>query len=144
MEQSIQDKEKEVKYSLKRYQNKLACIQRLEQKVADLDDRLTTVRTPTLSGMPRGGSPVTTEDLIGEKADLESRIVRMKKDLSKAKAETYHLIDMLDTVRQVEVFEAHFIDGLSFEDIAEKMHYTSRNVYALYKKGVRYISENLG
>ena len=139
-DQSIQEIEKHKKRSLKRYQKNLACISRLEAKLVTLDERITTIKSPSLSGMPRGGVPVTIEDLISDKMDLEDRIRRLKaksRDLKKSVCEE---IDSLEDPRYCEVLEAHFIEGLSFEEIAEETGYTERHVYTLYAEAIRVLS----
>lgn len=124
------------KRSLKRYRKNVACIERLEKKLVLLDERITGLRSPNLSGMPRGGVPVTIDDLMSDKIDLEDRIKRLKaksRDLKNAVCEE---IDSLEDPRYCEILEAHFIDGLSFEDIAEEMGYTERNVIKLYSEAI--------
>lgn len=135
-DQSIQEIEKRKKRSLKRYRKNLACIRRLEEKLVILDERITAVKSPSLSGMPRGGTPVTLVDLISDKVDLENRIERLKAKGKKLKSETYEEIDSLEDPRYCEVLEAHFIEGLTFESIAEEMGYTERHVYTLYSEAI--------
>ena len=60
---------KKKKY-LSRYINNLRKVERLERKLDILKDRLTSIRSPSCSGMPRGGSPYTVEDMIVDVADL--------------------------------------------------------------------------
>lgn len=135
-EQSKQEIEKHKKRSLKRYRNNIKCIERLERKLVVLDERIKTIKSPNFSGMPRGGVPVTIDDLLSDKMDLEDRIKRLKaksRDLKKAVCEE---IDSLEDTRYCEVLEAHFIEGLSFEDIAEEMGYTERNVIKLYSEAI--------
>ena len=54
------------KRSLKRYKKNIACINRLEDKLKALDARITSVKSPNYSGMPRGGTPITSEDLLSD------------------------------------------------------------------------------
>lgn len=124
------------KRSLKRYRKNLACIKRLEEKLDNLNERIKSVRSPNLSGMPRGGVPVTTADLIADKTDLEKRIERLKAKSRELKAAVYEEIDSLEESRYCEVLEARFIDGRTFEDIAEEMGYTERHIYTLYKEAI--------
>lgn len=136
-ESSIQEIEKHKKRSLKRYRKNIACIDRLEDKLRSLNDRLTAVRSPNLDGMPRGGAPIDINDLISDKIDLEERIQRLKaksRDLKKAVCEE---IDSLEDTRYCEILEAHFIDGFTFEEIAEETGYTERHVYTLYAEAIR-------
>ena len=54
---------------LKRYIKNEACLRRLEEKVAALDNRMTGLKAVTISDMPRGGSPISLEDLLIQKED---------------------------------------------------------------------------
>lgn len=131
--QEIDDK----KRYLKRYRKNLNCIVRLEDKLHLLDARLKSVRSPNLSGMPRGGTPVTVEDMVADKDDLERRIERLKIKGRRLKAEALDLIDTLDDPRYVAILEGFFIDCLSAEEIADNEGYTVRHVYTLYHDAVR-------
>lgn len=140
VDQSIQEVEKQKKRYLKRYRKNIACIKRLEAKLANLDERLTAIRSPNLSGMPRGGVPISKEDLISDKLDLEERISRLKAKSRDLKKSVCELIDTLEDPRYCEILEAHFIEGLSFEDIADDMGYTERRIYALYAEAISLLS----
>lgn len=133
--QEIQEIERK-KRSLKRYKKNLGCIDRLEEKLNLLDERIKSVKSPNYSGMPRGGTPVTIEDLLSDKIDLEERIKRLKVKSKRLKSEILEEIDSLEDPRYCEVLEAFFIDRLSIEDIAEKEGYTPRHIYRLYNEAV--------
>lgn len=122
---------------LKRYRKNLNCIVRLEEKLALLDVKLNSVRSPNLSGMPRGGVPVTAADMVADKIDLENRIERLKEKGKRLKLEILEEIDSLDEPRYVAVLEGFFIDCLSMEAIAENEGYTVRHVYSLYHDAIR-------
>ena len=125
------------KRSLKRYKKNLACISRLEDKLALLDNRITSVRSPNLSGMPRGGQPVSLDELLSDKIELEERIERLRKKSAGLKREILAEIDSLDDFRYCEILEAFFIECLSLEDIADRDGYTTRHVYRLYSEAVK-------
>ena len=139
-EQQFQEIEKK-KRSLKRYKKTTACISRLEEKLALLDERITAIKSPNYSGMPRGGIPVTTEDLVSDKMDLEERIKRLQKKRASLKRSILEEIDTLEDPVLCEILESFFIDGLSMEDIADNEGYSVRHVYALYSKGVELLTE---
>ena len=128
------------KRSLKRYRKNLACIERLEKKLVLLDNRITGLKSPSLSGMPRGGVPVTIDDLISDKLDLEDRIKRLKAKSRGLKNAVYEEIDSLEDPTDVEILEAFFIDGKSFEKIAEDLGYTERRIIARYSEAIRILS----
>lgn len=128
------------KRSLKRYKKNKALVGRLEEKLALLEDRLTSVRSPKYSDMPRGGTPVTVEELISDKIELEERIERLKGKGKDLKSEILEEIDTLEDIRYAEVLESYFIDGISLEDIAENEGYTVRHVYRLYSEAVTFLA----
>lgn len=133
--QQIQEIERK-KRSLKRYKKNRACVDRLEEKLSLLDDRIKSIKTPSLSGMPRGGQPITIDELMSDKMDLEKRIARLKEKADNLKYEILEEIDTLDDVRYVEILESFFIDCIDLEDIADNEGYTVRHVYRLYSEAV--------
>ena len=133
---------KSKKRTLKRYRKNLACIGRLEEKLSLLDERITSVKSPTLSGMPRGGKPTTVDDLVSEKLDLEKRIKRLKDRGKSIRSQILEEIDSLEDPRYAEVLEAYFIDCKNISDIAEEMGYTDRYIYDLYKEAIYEITFN--
>lgn len=132
LSQEIENK----KVSLKRYRENRACVHRLEKKLALLDDRIITIKSPNFSGMPRGGQPVTIADLISDKDELEKRIERLKEKGKQIKSEILEEIDSLEDTRYCEILEAYFIDGLSMEDIADIEGYSTRRIYKLYSEAI--------
>jgi DNA gyrase/topoisomerase IV subunit A len=139
--QDIQEIESKKRF-LKRYKKNLICIVRLEEKFNLLDVKIKSVRSPNISGMPRGGQPVTMDDLITDKMELENRIKRLKEKSKFLKREILEEIDTLDDPRYVAILEGFFIDCLSAEDIAENEGYTVRHVYSLYHNAVRALTLN--
>lgn len=136
MENQIEQEVSKKKKFLKRYRKNKSCIDRLEDKLTTLNNRIESVRSPSLSGMPRGGTPVTVDDLIADKIDLEKRIKRLKSKSRNLKEEIIDEIDTLDDPRYCEVLEAYFIDCLTIEEIADKEGYTERHMYRLYNEAV--------
>lgn len=121
---------------LKRYRKNRALVSRLTEKLELLDQRLYGVRSPSLSGMPRGGEPVTAADLIADKQELEERIQRLTSNGRKIKREILAAIDTLDDPRYAEILESFFIDCEDFGTIADNTGYTVRHVIRLYSEGI--------
>ena len=128
------------KRSLRRYRKNLDCIARLERKLVDLDERITGIKSTNFSAMPRGGVPVTIDDLLSDKMDLEDRIKRLKDKSRNLKATVCEEIDSLEDSRYCEILEAHFIDGLSFEEIGDDLGYTERHVTKLYSEAITFLT----
>ena len=127
---------KKKKRSLKRYRKILSNVERLERKREDIDGKIKSIRTSNLSGMPRGGVPVTVEDLLCDIDELDGRIKRLKRKAKTYKQDILSEIDTLDDSRYADVLEYYFIDCLPLETIADKMNYTERYTYSLYKAAI--------
>lgn len=134
----IQEIERKKKF-MKRYKKNKALIERLENKLALLEDRITSAKSPNYSGMPRGGTPVTTAELISDKIELEERIRRLKAKGKNLKREVLDEIDRLDDVRYATVLEGFFVEGYTLEDIADNEGYTLRHVFRLYSEAIKYL-----
>jgi uncharacterized coiled-coil DUF342 family protein len=133
--ETLLEMDREKRY-LKRYRRNAALVDRLKNKLRDLDQRIYTLRSPTVSDMPRGGVPIMIDDLVADKADLEERIKRLTSKGRDLKTEITALIDSLDDVRYAEILEAFFIDCMDFDEIANEMGYTERHVIRLYSEGI--------
>ena len=131
----IQDIDYKKRY-LRRYRNNVRCVSRLENKLYQLTQRIESVRTASLSGMPRGGVPITIDELISDKIELEDRITRQRQKNKRIRSEILDVIDTLDDPRYCEVLEAYFIECLSISEIAEREAYTDRHVYRLYEDAI--------
>ena len=136
MENQFSQEIKNKKHSLKKYKVNLACVSRLEEKLILLDERIKSIKSPNYSGMPRGGTPVTIEELLSDKVDLEKRIQRLKDKGKRLKDSIIEEIDSLEDPKQAEVLELFLIDCMTIEEIAEDMGYTDRYIYDLYRDAI--------
>jgi hypothetical protein len=136
----IQDETELKKRYLKRYRKNRALINRLNEKVILLDQRITGISSPRFSDMPRGGTPVSKEDLVAEKDEIKDRINRLESKGKIIKAEILDKIDELDDPRYAEILESFCIKCMEFSDIAEDNNYTIRHIIRLYSEGIDKIS----
>ena len=128
------------KRQLKRYKKNRALIERLENKLNFLDQKITCVKSPRFTDEPRGGQPVTMGDLVADKIETEERIERLKQKGNKLKKEILEEIDTLEEVRHAEVLEAFFIDCKSMDEIADMIPCNVRTAYRLYSEGVKLLT----
>ena len=105
-----------------------------------LDERIKNLRSPTLSDMPRGGTPITKEDLIAEKDEKIDRLNRLEVKGKRIKADILDKIDDLDDPRYAEVLESYFIDCKNIEVIADENNYTTRHIERLLADAIESIS----
>ena len=132
----IQEIESKKRY-LKRYRKNRALIDRLNDKIEILDERIKGIRSPRFSDMPRGGTPITKEDMIAEKDDIQRRIDRLEVKGKIIKGEILDIIDELDDTRYAEILEAFLIDCKDFGEIAEDNCYSVRHIERLYSEAIK-------
>ena len=137
---TIQDIDFKKRY-LKRYRKNRALISRLQNKIINLDDRIKSIRSPGFSDMPRGGTPITKEDLTAEKVDIERRIERLELKGGNIKNDIIDIIDELEDPRYAEILESFLIDCKDFGDIAEDNGYSVRHVERLYSEAMKAVVE---
>lgn len=140
-DKTLLERETKKKY-LKRYRRNGVLVGRLEHKLEAVEARIQGVRSPSLSGMPRGGEPVTREDLIADKVDLERRIKRLKGKGETIRREILDIIDELDDWRYAEILEDFLIEEMDFSEIADKMNFTERHVIRLYGEAIDAVTLN--
>lgn len=70
----MKDETKKKKYFLKRYRNYLTRINRLEEQLVSVNERLVGLQSKVMSDMPSGGLPITKDDLLEKKEELQHRI----------------------------------------------------------------------
>jgi len=125
---------------LRRYKKNKALIDRLKKKIINIDVRSKSLRSPKMSDMPRGGTPVSYDDLIAEKDELQQRVDRLEEKGKMLKAEILEKIDELEDTRYAEILESFFIECKSFNVIAEENDYTERHVIRLYSEAIKIMS----
>lgn len=131
-----EDITKNKKVWLQRYVNNRAKVDRLKNKLSTINQKLLFPRSPNMSGMPRGGTPITEVDLIADKIELEKRIQRLEDRGKEYRREIITVIDNMSNCKHVAVLEALFINGDSLEAIAENEGYTVRHIFRLYAEAI--------
>ena len=121
---------------LRRYRKNIEMLSRLQEKHDLLDHRLTAIKSPSPTGMPRGGTPVTVADLVSEKLELEERIARSQEKCKTIRREILAVIDDLDDIRYCEILEEYFIKQKSFAEISNEMSYSEKSVIRLYSQAI--------
>lgn len=131
------------KKSFERYKNTQICIDRLNEKIAILDEKITAIRTTNFSDMPRGGEPISISDLLSDKIELEKTVDGLKAENKKLKYQMLSEIYSLENPLYWDVLERLFIDGRSIDDIAYEKGYSSRHIYRMYAKAMDLLVEKL-
>ena len=108
------------------------------ERVERLRERLEAGRMSRLTGMPRGGSgdwTQTADRLI----ELEQAVNQRTRELVRWKLAAIDAIRAVEEPRLAEVLELYYIDGFTWEQVAERMGLDLRWVYRLHGKGLQKI-----
>ena len=85
----------------------------------------------SVTGMPRGGVQdwtATADRLIELERDVNARI----REMCKLKRLAQEAIDRVEEARLCEVLELYYIDGYSWEQVAQRMQLCDRHVQRLH------------
>ena len=116
---------------LYRYRNNQLKITRLQNKLDFLEERIVSIKSPSFSNMPRGGTPKTIADLLSDIEDIKVRIERLASKGNDIKLEILEVIDTLEYPKQAEILEYWFIQGYNADQINEILSYSTTYIYRL-------------
>ena len=105
------------------------------ERVDRMRARLEAGRMSQITGMPRGGSGDWTETLdrlIG----LEAAVNRRVREMCRLKRLAMEAIDAVDEAKLREVLELYYLDGFTWEQVAERMELDVRWVYRLHGRAL--------
>jgi len=106
-------------------------LERLERMRA----RLEAGRSSNLTGMPRGGSTdwtATADQVIA----LEQRYNAKIREMCRLKQAAQDAIDQVEEAQLREVLELYYLDGFTWEQVAETMRLDLRWVYRLHGRAL--------
>lgn len=124
---------------LYRYKNNRIKLARLQEKLSTLEARITSIKSPNYSGMPRGGTSVTIDDLLSDKLILLNRIKRLEDKGIEYRHEILEAIDSVENYKYAAVLEHWFIGGASVGDISKAIGYSNTYISKLYSKALKEI-----
>ena len=102
-----------------------------QERVERLRARLESGRMSSVTGMPRGGGSDWTET-ADRLIELEQAVNQRTRELVRWKLAAIDAIRSVEEPRLAEVLELYYIDALTWEQVAQRMGYTMRNVQYLH------------
>lgn len=129
------DRREKIRF-LKSYKWLLIEIASSEDKVEDERDRLYDVRVPMLSDMPRGGRPVTMDERVVRVVSREEEIAKQKTEAERIKLVIEQSIGAMANPRDRTILKMKYIQGYTFEEIAERIHYSVNHTKILHNEAV--------
>ena len=107
------------KEELKQYRSIRHEIQSIKDEINELENQIQSVRAVNLSDMPKGGSHTDFTDVIA-KIDELKRALHIKMSQALVVQERIEgVIDKLDNPRDKAVMRQYYINGMTWESIAD-------------------------
>lgn len=136
---STDNKFRQNKAFLIRYRILSEKIRRLEDKLAQIDNDIISLKSPVSDGMPKASVRITLDDKLIQRDELEGKINTLLTHARKNRSDISRCIDALDNQRQAEVLDKYYIGGIPLESIAYEMNYTLSYITKLYVGGTKSI-----
>ena len=100
--------------------------------------RLEAGRMSSVTGMPRGGAKDWTET-ADRLIELEQLVNAKTRELVRWKLAAIDAIDQVEEARLREVLELYYIDGYTWEQVAQRMGYDKSWVFRLHGRALQRI-----
>lgn len=133
------ENEQKIRY-LSRYRRLNQRIDRLLEEQSRWRERALKI-TPTLSQAPGGGESGSPIERPMDKVDeLERKITQAIDELADIRMEIEAVLGQLEDDTLRKLMEYRYIDGLTWEQVAEKMHYSWRHTCRLHGEALAKIN----
>lgn len=106
-----------------------------QERVERLRARLEDGRMSAVTGMPRGGSSDWTQT-ADRLIELEQAVNERTRELVRWKLAAIDAIRAVEEPRLAEVLELYYIDGFTWEQVAQRMGLDLRWVYRLHGRAL--------
>ena len=124
------------KQELRQYTRLNIELQRLGEKIDTLESKIISPKIPQLSDMPRGGERLDMADHVAKLIDLKNlycakwdELIAEQKKIEKA------IATLADPVERA-LIGYKYIDGLTWEEVAEKINYSWQWTHKLHGKAL--------
>lgn len=138
------DKRQKVKQYLKKYLELDAERQQLIEQINECKAEYDGIKAQVLTGMPSGSGNASSvqERALMRLATIEYRWAVKVDEMGKQGDDIEHLIQSIDNTYYRMLLRYRYIDGMRWEDIASKMHYTWRYMHMLHRSALDYIANS--
>lgn len=106
-----------------------------QERVDRLRAQLEAGRLSRVTGMPRGGGADWTET-ADRLIELERRVTTQTKEMVAWKLAVIDAIESVSEMRLREVLELYYLDGYTWQQVAQRMGVDVRTVYRLHGRAL--------
>lgn len=113
-------------------------VDEMTERMKRVRARLESGRMSSVTGMPRGGAKDWTET-ADRLIELEQKVNAQTRELVRWKLMAIDAIDAVEEARLREVLELYYIDGFTWEQVAQRMRITERWAQILHGRALRLV-----
>lgn len=113
-----------------------------EKCFEDLDAATVVLKSPAITGMPRGGDSKDLADIVAMQERIRSRAYKAREKALKLMDEISEAIDAVPDAQQQMLLWMRYIYCRNWYDIADAMHMSMRNVHYLHAQALRNIAHD--
>lgn len=113
-----------------------------EKCFQDLDAASVVLKSPALTGMPRGGSEKDIADIVAMQERIRQRAYRARDKALRLMDEISEAIEAVPDAQQQMLLWMRYIYCRNWYDIADAMHMSMRNVHYLHGQALRNIAHD--
>lgn len=135
------------KKELREYRDNLLELRQIGERIEMLKTRIYCLHSPSLSGMPHAetvGSGSNQERAVDEQEEEISQLAAEYKRREAEQARDCLRIEIAIAelpARYRMIFRAHYIDGLKWQTVAEKYHFSIQRIMQLHGEGLKKLRE---
>lgn len=114
-------------------------IEETAERLQRIRARLESGRMSNLTGMPRGGGVDWTE-AADRVIELERRLQAQISEMCRQKQAAIEAIDRVEEARLRELLELYYLDGYTWEQVAERMDISDRWALSLHGRALKQVT----
>lgn len=132
------------KQELLKYRKLAVELGQMKDTIDRLDQSITGVRAAALTGMPKGGQPQDLGDRVAKLLDLRKLYGKKWDALCEQMRRIEAAVDMLEDPMDRALVRYKYIDGLTWDEVCEAIHYELRQVHRIHRRALERLSQAAG
>ena len=113
-----------------------------ERCFQDLDAATVVLKSPAITGMPRGGDGKDLADIVAMQERIRDRAMRAREKALKLMDEISGAIEKVEDPQQQMLLWMRYIYCRNWYDIADALHMSMRSVHYLHAQALRNIAHD--
>jgi len=122
------------KEKLMQYRSIKTEIKQLQEKIQELEERKTSIKSQIITDMPTGGESLDLLTIITIIEETQEKLRNKEIELLKVMNEIEEIIDSLENSEDRCILRARYIECKKWEEICVELNYSWRHMHRLHSK----------